>query len=115
MKPRWIAFLMLAGAPLLHAQFGNVLKGAREKLDKAREKAKPVTDRAQRAIDTYQPWSNADEQQIGEAAAAKMVAMFGLMEQPALVRYVNLVGQTVAQYAPRQLPYRFGVLDTDIV
>jgi predicted Zn-dependent protease len=28
---------------------------------------------------------------------------------------VNLVGQAVAQYAPRQVPYRFGILDSEIV
>jgi len=44
-----------------------------------------------------------------------MIAMFGVIETPALVRYVNLVGQAVAQYAPRQVPYRFGILDSDIV
>jgi predicted Zn-dependent protease len=32
-----------------------------------------------------------------------------------LVRYVNLVGQSVAQYASRQIPYRFGILDSEIV
>jgi len=41
--------------------------------------------------------------------------MFGLADDPNLARYVNLVGQAVAQFAPRQLPYRFAVLDTDIV
>src|SRR4029077_14373066 len=29
--------------------------------------------------------------------------------------YVNLVGQSVAQFATRPLPYRFGVLDTDMI
>jgi predicted Zn-dependent protease len=44
-----------------------------------------------------------------------MVAMFGLVDAPELTRYVNLVGQAVAQFAPRQIPYRFGILDSDIV
>jgi beta-barrel assembly-enhancing protease len=116
MKP-----LSLAGAAALamalgaQAQFGNVFNKAKEKLDQAQQKAKPVTDRAQRASDTFQPWSAKEEQEIGEAGAAKMVAVFRLVEDPAVVRYVNLVGQTVGQFASRPLPWRFGVLDADIV
>jgi predicted Zn-dependent protease len=83
------------------AQFGNILNKAKEKIAKAN--------------DTFQPWSAQDEHDIGEAGAAKMVAVFGLVEDPKLVRYVNLVGQTVGQYASRQLPWRFGILDSDIV
>ncbi|MEZ5403718.1 MAG: M48 family metalloprotease [Bryobacteraceae bacterium] len=97
------------------AQLGGILNRAKSKIDKARDQAKPATDRAQRAVDTYQPWSAEEEQQIGEAAAAKMIAIFGLVEDPAQVRYVNLVGQVVAAFAPRQLSYRFAILDTDIV
>jgi predicted Zn-dependent protease len=107
-------FVLAAGAVfamLLHGQFGGIINRAKQ----AVEKAKPVTDRAQKAIENYTPWTAEEEQQIGEATAAKMVAMFGLLEAPALVRYVNLVGSAVAQFAPRQVPYRFAILDTDIV
>jgi predicted Zn-dependent protease len=107
------AALLVAAAA--DAQFGNVFNKAKEKLDEAQQKAKPATDRAQRAADTFQPWSAKDEQEIGEAGAAKMVAVFGLVEDAAITRYVNLVGQTVAQFASRSLPWRFGVLDADIV
>jgi predicted Zn-dependent protease len=41
--------------------------------------------------------------------------MFGVLDAPKLTKYVNLVGQSVAQYAPRQVPYRFGILDSEIV
>jgi predicted Zn-dependent protease len=105
----------LAIALAADAQFGNVFNKAKEKLDQAQQKAKPVTERAQRAADTFEPWSAKDEQEIGAAGAAKMVAVFGLVEDPKIVRYVNLVGQTVGQFASRQLPWRFGVLDADIV
>jgi predicted Zn-dependent protease len=44
-----------------------------------------------------------------------MVAMFGLVDDPKVTRYVSLVGLAVAQFASRQLPFRFGILDTDIV
>jgi predicted Zn-dependent protease len=74
-----------------------------------------VTDRAERAADTFTPWTAEEEQQIGEAAAEKMVALFGLTNAPELQRYVNLVGAAVARYASRELPWRFGVLNTEIV
>jgi len=112
---RTLAILALTGFStcLLNAQFG--LGKIKDKLDAGKSKAKPVSDRAERAVDNYTLWTPEEEQQIGEATAAKMIAMFGAIETPALVRYVNLVGQAVAQYAPRQLPYRFGILDSDIV
>jgi predicted Zn-dependent protease len=115
MKPLTLAIGALALAFVANGQFGGVFNKAKEKLDEAQGKAKPATDRAQRAADTFQPWSAKDEQDIGEAGAAKMVAVFGLVEDPKIVRYVNLVGDTVGQFASRQLPWRFGILDTDIV
>lgn len=87
----------------------------KSKIDSATSKAKPITDRAQRAADALAAWTPEEEQQIGQAAAEKMVAIFGLLDDPALQKYVSLVGQTVAQFAARPLPYRFGILDTDIV
>jgi predicted Zn-dependent protease len=107
-----LAFALASGS---HAQFGNVFNKAKEKLDQAQQKTKPATDRAQKAADTFQPWSPGDEKEIGEAGAAKMIAVFGLVEDPGIVRYVNLVGQTVGQFASRPLPWRFGILDADIV
>ena len=44
-----------------------------------------------------------------------MIKIFDLAEDPDLVRYVNLVGRAVAQFAPRRVPYRFAVLNTDMV
>ncbi|MCU1327654.1 MAG: peptidase Ste24p [Bryobacterales bacterium] len=105
----------LALATISSAQFGNVMNKAKQKLDEAQQKAKPVTDRAQKAAETFQPWTVKEEQEIGAAGAAKMVAVFGLVEDPAITKYVNLVGNTVAQTASRQLPWRFGVLDSEIV
>ena len=106
-----LAFAILLTAAVAVAQFGGIIGRAKEKM----QKVKPVTDRAQRAADTYIQWTAEEEQEIGAAVAAKMVAMFGIVENAATVRYVNLVGSAVAQFAPRQLPYRFGVLDADIV
>jgi predicted Zn-dependent protease len=112
---RAISILVLSAvsALLANAQFG--LGKLKDKVNGATQRAKPVTDRTERAIENFTPWTPEEEQQIGEATAAKMIAMFGAVDSPKLVRYVNLVGQSVAQYAPRQVPYRFGVLDSEIV
>src|SRR5207244_653976 len=112
-----MAILTVAGfsAWLLSGQFGGVINKAKDRIDGAKNKAKPGTERAGRAVENFTPWTPQEEQDIGEATAAKMIAMFGLIETPKLVRYVNLVGLAVAQYAPRQVPYRFGILDSEIV
>jgi predicted Zn-dependent protease len=116
MKRAVTILTLIAGSALMtNAQFGGILNKAKEKMDKAQQKAKPVSDRAERMAENFTAWTPQEEQEIGEATAAKMIAMFGVIETPQLVRYVNLVGQSVAQYAPRQVPYRFGILDSDIV
>jgi predicted Zn-dependent protease len=106
--------LVLFLLPLASAQFPG-LGHIKDKIDGVSSRTAPVTDRAQRAAGAFGTWTAEEEQQIGEAAAEKMVAIFGLVDDPALQRYVSLVGRSVAQFAPRELPYRFGVLDTDIV
>src|SRR5260370_4930683 len=98
-----------------NAQFGDILNRAKGKIDDAQQRVKPVTDRGKRAAETCNAWSAKDEQEIGEAGAAKMIAVFGLVDNEKVVRYVNLVGQAGCQFASRQLPWRFGVLDSDIV
>src|SRR3984893_17799297 len=110
-----ILALSLTSALLANAQFGGFGNKIKDRIDGARQKAKPVTDRTERAIENFTAWTPEEEQQIGEATAAKMIAMFGVVDSPKLVRYVNLVGQTGAEYAPRQVPYSFGILDSDIV
>ena len=110
-----ILTLAAASAQLMNAQFGGIFDKAKSKIDRTQQKAKPVSDRAEKAVENFTAWTPEEEQEIGEATAAKMIAMFGIIETPPLVRYLNLVGQSVAQYAPRQLPYRFGILDSDIV
>jgi predicted Zn-dependent protease len=84
-------------------------------LGRIKDRAKPATDRAEKAKETFATWSPEEEQQIGEAAAAKMIAVFPLLDSDSVNNYVNLVGNTVAQFASRPIPYRFAVLDTDMV
>ena len=57
------------------------------------------------------------EQQIGFGIAATVAGRYPLDEDAELNRYVNLVGQAVAQQSIRgaEVPFRFGVLDTEDV
>lgn len=92
---------MALTASLTHAQFGGwVTKGA--------QKAKEVQE-------NNAPWTPEQEKAIGQASAAKMISVFGVYENPAMVNYVNLVGNTVARQAPRDVPYHFAILDTEII
>jgi predicted Zn-dependent protease len=104
----WLLFSSVA-----FAQFG--LDRLKDKITGANSKAKPAADRLDRAMETFTPWTAEEEQEIGRSSAEKMVAMFGLLNAPRIQRYVNLVGGAVARTAPRELPWRFGVLDTEIV
>lgn len=76
----------------------------------------PGIDKVIKVAEAQRAWSAAEEKAIGEATAAKLVAIFGLYEEPRAVKYVNLVGASVAQHATRQdMKYHFGVLDTEMV
>lgn len=57
------------------------------------------------------------EREIGFGIAATIVGRYHLVEDDALLRYVNLVGQAVAQQSVRgaEVNFHFGVLDTDDV
>jgi len=110
MKALIVGLLAVSAAS---AQFG--LDKIKDKINSTNQKTKPVTDRAEKAAETFTPWTPEEEQAIGEASAEKMVAIFGLTDAPGVQRYVNLVGSSVARYASRELPWRFGVLDTEIV
>lgn len=116
---RVLPIFRIAGATVLalsmaapgHAQFGDLARKIQNKADQAQQKAK----QAKQAKDIYTEWSPDQEQQVGQASAAKLINIFGLDENPDLVHYVNLVGAAVAQQAPRPVPYRFGILDTDVI
>lgn len=53
------------------------------------------------------------ELKMGREAAANMAAKYGLFDDAQVLRYVNLVGKTVARNAERRdVHWRFGVLNT---
>jgi predicted Zn-dependent protease len=57
------------------------------------------------------------EREIGFGIAATVAGRYRLVQNEPLLRYVNLVGQAVAQQSVRggEVSFRFGVLDTDEV
>jgi predicted Zn-dependent protease len=75
----------------------------------------PNAQKAKKAADIYTPWTPDQEQAIGQASAAKLINVFGLYDNLEMVKYVNLVGNTVARQAGRTVQYHFAVLDTDVV
>jgi beta-barrel assembly-enhancing protease len=57
--------------------------------------------------------SDAEEIKTGREVAANLAARYGLVEDSAKVRYVNLVGQAVVRHSDRKtIPYHFGILHT---
>ncbi len=58
--------------------------------------------------------TDADEIRLGEAVSQKVRARYGVVQDPAVHRYVTLVGATLAMSSSRpNLPWTFVVLDTD--
>jgi predicted Zn-dependent protease len=58
--------------------------------------------------------TEADETRIGEAVSEKVRARYGVVQDPAVHRYVSLVGLVIAGETNRpNLPWKFIVLDTD--
>jgi len=82
------------------AQFGGLI-----------DKAKKV----KKGVDIMTPWSAEKEAAIGEASAAKLINVFGLYQNPDMVDYLNMVGNTVARQSPRDIHYHFAILDTEAV
>ncbi len=58
-----------------------------------------------------------EESSIGQAIALQVVARYGgVVNNPQLVRYVNLVGRSVANTCDRpDIPYRFAILNHDSI
>jgi predicted Zn-dependent protease len=55
-----------------------------------------------------------DEQTIGAGVSEKIRARYGVVQDPAIHKYVELVGLTLAAHSSRpNLPWKFIVLDTD--
>lgn len=71
-----------------------------------------VLKRAQQVRDIQM--TDEEEQKLGEAVSEKIRARYGVVQDPAIHKYVTLVGRVLAQSSTRPgLPWRFIVLDTD--
>lgn len=70
-----------------------------------------VLDRVKKANDTFTAWTPEQENAIGMASAAKMIHVMGTVDDAALTKYVQYVGNTVARQAQRPVTYHFAILE----
>lgn len=101
MKRLVLVVLMFGICVPAQAQFGGVLKKAQDAQD-ARKKFDDlnVTDE--------------EEQKIGADVSLKLRQRFGVVQDPAVHKYVTLAGTLLARQSERpKLPWTFVVLDTD--
>ncbi len=74
-----------------------------------------IVNKGQKVAQATTPWTPEQEAEIGQAAAAKILHIFPLYNNAPLTEYVNLVGNTVAQYGQRDtVHYHFAILNTPI-
>jgi predicted Zn-dependent protease len=96
-----LLFAALAMNQVAWAQFGK-LKGT---LDKATQVANKFKD-----VELTEP----EEIKLGENISARVRAKYGVVQDPAIHKYVTLVGTVIVKKSSRSsLPYHFIVLDTD--
>lgn len=85
-------------------------------LDRILDKAEQVKDVADRVGAAVVPISTEQEVEIGRGIAATLAGHYGIVRDPLLTGYVNLVGTAVAAADARpDVRYRFAVLDTEDV
>jgi predicted Zn-dependent protease len=99
--PMLVVVALLAFASPSFAQLGG-LGSAIRRAQEARQRFDDLTI------------TDAEERQIGEMVSIRIRARFGVVQDPAVHKYVALVGTTVASASSRaNLPWTFIVLDTD--
>jgi predicted Zn-dependent protease len=104
MKRAIVVVAMMALAAPAYAQFGG-LGGAINKAQKAKETKDKIDDLI---------FSEEEERKIGEDVSIKVRQRFGVVQDPAVHKYVTLVGTALTQQTERAaLPWTFIVLDTD--
>ncbi|MFH1732592.1 MAG: M48 family metalloprotease [Planctomycetota bacterium] len=101
MKKLVLGVVFLALCSPAYAQFGGLLNRAQQ--------AKKAKD----ALDSLNI-SEEEEIQLGAAVSLKVRTRFGVVQDPAVHRYVTLLGMAIAEQTERpKLPWQFIVLDTD--
>jgi predicted Zn-dependent protease len=109
-----LAIGAFAAASGLHAQFGGFDFG---KLNKVVDVVKDNYDDAAKVAKAFAGIGPDEERTIGGSVAVEIVSTYGgLVRDEAMMRRVNLIGRTVADYSDRpDLDWRFGVLNSDTV
>jgi beta-barrel assembly-enhancing protease len=101
MKQIMLAVALLTFSAPAFAQLGGI-GGALKKAQESKQKVDDLTI------------SEAEERQIGEDVSAKIRQRFGVVQDPAIHKYVTLLGTTLAKESERpSLNWTFVVLDTD--
>jgi len=66
-----------------------------------------------KAVSAARGVSDKEEIAVGKEVAANLAARYGTLEDPALIKYLNLIGQALVPYCGRTgLSYHFAVLNT---
>jgi len=106
MKRAAIAVLMLTLSAPAYAQFGGI-GGALNKAQAAKDTKDKIDDLTV---------NEQEERKIGEDVSALIRTRFGVVQDPAVHKYVSLVGMTLIGASERpNLDWQFVVLDTDAV
>jgi len=101
MKQMMLAVALLTFSVPAFAQLGGI-GGALKKAQDSKQKVDDLTI------------SEAEERQIGEDVSTKIRQRFGVVQDPAIHKYVTLLGTTLAKESERpNLNWTFVVLDTD--
>lgn len=104
MKHALIVVMLLAVAAPARAQLGGI-GGAMKKAQQAQDVMKKVDDLT---------FSEEEETQLGQDVSLKIRQRFGVVQDPAVHKYVTLAGMAIAQQTDRaKLNWTFIVLDTD--
>lgn len=97
----WLVIAILAVSSPAYAQLGGLIR-----------KAEQAMERKQQFDDLNV--TEEEEKQIGADVSLKIRQRFGVVQDPAVHKYVALVGTILAQQTQRgKLPWTFIVLDTD--
>ena len=104
MKHAMVLVTLLAVATPAYAQLGGI-GGAIKKAQQANDAKKKIDDLT---------FSEEEERTLGESVSVKIRQRFGVVQDPAVHKYVTLVGTAIAQQSERPgLNWVFIVLDTD--
>jgi predicted Zn-dependent protease len=96
-----VALIVVSLSAPAYAQLGGIL-----------DKARKVQEQKQK-LDEFAV-TDEEERRIGEDVSARIRARFGVVQDPAVHKYVTLVGLSVARASERpRIPWTFIVLDTD--